>query len=65
MARRAQKDRTVLRVQVRFEMSRVAAVCLMDAYERVVPSTRRSTLSERGQDLPGRSERPRRAEGSE
>jgi hypothetical protein len=65
MRQRVQKDRRVLQVEVRFEMSRVAAACLADAYEQVVPIARRSRLAERRQCVPERLEGARQAEGSE
>jgi hypothetical protein len=67
MVDRAQKGCRMLRVQVGFERSRVATACLVDAYERVVPRTRRSSLSQRGRDVPAAPDgagRARRAEGS-
>jgi hypothetical protein len=60
MTKSRRKECTMVRVQVKFEMSRMAAACLGDAYEQVVPITRRSTIQERGER---RSEGHRRAEG--
>jgi hypothetical protein len=57
--------RRELRVQVRFEMSRVGAACLADAYEQVVPIARRATVLERRQQARRLPEEQRRAEGSE
>jgi hypothetical protein len=65
MTERGRMERRVLRVQVRFEMSRVGAACLADAYEQVVPIARRSMAIERRQPVRWLSERQRRAEGDE
>jgi hypothetical protein len=65
MTPRVQAERRVLRVQARFEMSRVGAACLADAYEQIVPIARRSMARERRQQVRRLSEGPRRAEGSE
>jgi hypothetical protein len=65
MPQRVQRDRRVLQVEVRFEMSRLAAACMADAYEQVVPIARRSRLAARRQCMPERPEGERQAEGSE
>ena len=41
MARRAHKPSRTLEVRLTFEPSRVSAACVVQAYERVVPITRR------------------------
>ena len=60
MTQSRRMERRMIRVQVRFEMSRMAAACLADAYQQVVPIPRRTTAREQGQRL---SEGPGRAEG--
>jgi hypothetical protein len=65
MTQRVRKDRTVLQIQVRFEMSRVAAACLADAYEQIVPIARRSRVAERRQCISEPLQGARQAEGSE
>jgi hypothetical protein len=65
MTQRVRKDRDVLQIQVRFEMSRLAAACLADAYEQIVSITRRSRLAERRQCMPERLAGERQTEGSE
>lgn len=60
MTQRRRKEPRMVRVQVRFEMSRMAAACLADAYEQVVPISRRAMAGEHRQRL---SEGQRRAEG--
>ena len=42
VARRAHKASRTLEVRLTFEPSRVSAACVVQAYERVVPITRRS-----------------------
>ena len=44
MARRARTRSTTLEVRITFEPSRVSPACVAQAYERVVPITRRTTL---------------------
>ena len=41
VARRGQSRRTTLAVRITFEPSRVSPACVVQAYERVVPITRR------------------------
>lgn len=41
MEQRQRRRRSALVVRVRYEPSRVAAACLADAYEQVVPVVRR------------------------
>jgi len=65
MTQRTRTERRVLRVQVRFEMSRVGAACLADAYEQVVPIARRSMALGPRQQVRRLSEGQRRAEGEE
>jgi hypothetical protein len=60
MTQSRRKGCSMVRVQVTFEMSRVAAACLVDAYEQVVPIARRSTAQEQGRR---RSAGQQRAEG--
>ena len=55
VARRGRTGSTTLEVRITFEPSRVSPACVMQAYERVVPITRRTTL----QALP-----PRQDEGA-
>ena len=43
MARRVRTRSTTLEVRITFEPSRVSPACVMQAYERVVPITRRTT----------------------
>ena len=43
VARRAPKPSRTLEVRLTFEPSRVSVVCVVQAYERVVPITRRPT----------------------
>ncbi|HSX81349.1 MAG TPA: hypothetical protein VLQ80_22635 [Candidatus Saccharimonadia bacterium] len=43
MARRGRTGSTTLEVRVTFESSRVSPACVIQAYERVVPLTRRTT----------------------
>lgn len=40
-----QKSKRELKIQVRFEASRVAGECLANAYEQVVPLVRRTTAA--------------------
>ena len=42
MARRAHKPSRILEVRITFEPSRVSSTCVVQAYERVVPITRRT-----------------------
>jgi len=44
VARRVRTGNTTLEVRITFEPSRVSPACVMQAYERVVPLTRRTTL---------------------
>ena len=44
VARRGRTGSTTLEVRITFEPSRVSLACVMQAYERVVPITRRPTL---------------------
>lgn len=44
VARRARTRSTTLEVRITFEPSRVSPACVTQAYERVVPITRRTTL---------------------
>ena len=44
VARRARTRSTTLEVHITFEPSRVSPACVTQAYERVVPITRRTTL---------------------
>ena len=55
VARRARTRSTTLEVRITFEPSRVSPACVAQAYERVVPITRRTTP----QTLP-----PRQDEGA-
>ena len=55
VARRARTRSTTLEVRLTFEPSRMSPACVVQAYERVVPITRRTTL----QALP-----PRQDEGA-
>ena len=41
VARRAPKPSKILEVRLSFEPSRVSAACVVQAYERVIPITRR------------------------
>jgi hypothetical protein len=43
MARRERTHRMVLEIRVTFEPSRVSSACVAQAYEQVVPITRRTT----------------------
>ena len=43
VARRGHTRRTTLAVRITFEPSRVSPACVVQAYERVVPITRRTT----------------------
>ncbi len=43
MARRVHTRTTTLEVRLSFEPSRVSPACIVQAYERVVPITRRTT----------------------
>jgi len=43
VARRGHSRRTTLAVRITFEPSRVSPACVVQAYERVVPITRRPT----------------------
>jgi hypothetical protein len=43
VARRAHKHRQTLKVHVTFEPNRICPDCVAQAYEQVVPITRRST----------------------
>lgn len=47
MTRRTRTDRSVLVVRVTGEMSRLGAICLVEAYEQAVPITRRRPGDER------------------
>ena len=47
MARRAHKPSSTLKVRLTCEPSRVSAACVVQAYERVVPITRRPAPRER------------------
>jgi hypothetical protein len=44
VARRTHRGSKTLEVRITFEPSRVSPACVMQAYERVVPITRRTTL---------------------
>ena len=55
VARRGHRRRTTLVVRITFEPSRVSPACVVQAYERVVPITRRPTPQARG---------PQQAEGA-
>jgi hypothetical protein len=57
MTQNGRKKRGMVRVQVTFEMSRMAAACLANAYEQVVPISRRTTAREHGQQLSARQQR--------
>ena len=54
VARRGPSRRTTLAVRITFEPSRVSPACVVQAYERVVPITRRPTPQARA---------PQQAEG--
>jgi hypothetical protein len=54
VARRVRTGSTTLEVRITFEPSRVSPACVIQAYERVVPLTRRTTL----QALPARPDEP-------
>jgi hypothetical protein len=43
VARRTKTDSTPLEVRITFEPSRVSPACVVQAYEQVVPITRRTT----------------------
>ena len=43
VARRAHRPSNILEVRITFEPSRVSSACVVQAYERVVPITRRMT----------------------
>jgi hypothetical protein len=47
VARRVHRRRTPLEVHITFEPSRVSPACVTQAYEQVVPVTRRRTPQER------------------
>ena len=55
VARRGHSRRTTLVVRITFEPSRVSPACVVQAYERVVPITRRPTPQARA---------PQQAEGA-
>ena len=55
VARRGHTRRTTLAVRITFEPSRVSPACVVQAYERVVPITRRPTPQVRA---------PQQAEGA-
>lgn len=55
VARRGHIRRTTLAVRITFEPSRVSPACVVQAYERVVPITRRLTPQARA---------PQQAEGA-
>jgi hypothetical protein len=59
------RDRTkprILTVRRTFEPSRVAPACVVDAYERVVPSARRAIRSNQSHDqVPDRGTKQRRS----
>jgi hypothetical protein len=56
VARRGHTRKTTLAVRITFEPSRVSPACVVQAYERVVPITRRPTPQARS---------PQQAEGAQ
>ena len=54
MARREPKPTKALEVSVLFEPSHVAPACVAQAYERVVPSTRRAAPTDQHHGRAGR-----------
>lgn len=47
VARQARRPSNTLEVRITFEPSRVSSTCVVQAYERIVPITRRTTPSAR------------------
>jgi hypothetical protein len=54
MARREPQPTKALEVRVMFEPSHVASACVAQAYERVVPSTRRAAPTDQHHGRAGR-----------
>jgi hypothetical protein len=62
VARREPKKAPLLEVRVMYEPSRIAPACLVQAYERLVPMTRRAVASLR-QDLQVSRDKSKRTVG--
>jgi hypothetical protein len=65
VASREPKKAPLLEVRVMFEPSRIAPACLVQAYERVVPLTRRAVASLRKDRQVSRDKIKRSAGGSQ
>ena len=64
MARREPKTTKALEVSVMFEPSHVAPACVAQAYERVVPITRRAAPSPQHHNRAGRERLQQRVGGA-
>jgi hypothetical protein len=64
MARREPKPTKALEVSVMFEPSHVAPACVVQAYERVVPSTRRAAPTVQHHSRAGRERLTQRVGGA-
>ncbi len=64
MAKRGERRVPVLTVHLVFEPSRLAAACLADAYERVLPLRRRISRSDRTHTPPRRGDDTRQTGGT-
>ncbi len=62
MTNRQRKRTTLVEVKAVFEPSRVAQACLAEAYERVIPTARRPSHTDRASRA-NRTVMPRRAGG--
>jgi hypothetical protein len=65
VASREPKKAPLLEVRVMYEPSRIAPACLVQAYERVVPLTRRAVASLRQDRRVSRDKIKRTVEGSQ
>jgi hypothetical protein len=64
MAHREPKTTKALEVSVMFEPSHVAPACVAQAYERVVPITRRATPTDQHHSRAGRERLTQRVGGA-
>jgi hypothetical protein len=64
MARRDPNTTKALEVSVMFELSHVAPACVAQAYERVVPITRRATPAPQHNSRAGRERLQQRVGGA-
>jgi hypothetical protein len=64
MARREPKTTKALEISIMFEPSHVAPACVAQAYERVVPVTRRATPAPQHNSRAGRARLQQRMGGA-